>query len=669
MSEIREIIGNTTATPNPLLDVENKLDKTSEANKMYGTDAEGNQVNYAISERQTAGVAMRDAEGQIELPSVPTRSVHAASKGYVDTVGANKVDKINTAWILYGTGYNAAPTHYFVSEVPDYASVVVKRDGNKDVLVPEIPSSNSGATSKKYVDDKNNELAKRVSNLESLTLTYTQDKTTAYEKSVPAEVATPAFIKEIGGATEKVTSKNIINPETIDVYVDHEGDPVKLDKTVDADGFIYFTIDPYADDGGVNGFIQLSELPNGRYYLLLDGDGYYTSNGMIDFSVKWGDNPLLTEFKTRVMVYKFEDASDVEILPAPEGTVFEAYHEPYFQHAEVERIESIGANLIPFPYVYGNKVMNVGYKETKNGVTFEVLENGLISAKGTATSQATFWIFSKTMPTGNYYLGSVQPNYGTEGIVVASYTNANGGNNGSGYTNQKIPHYNGKLDVYLSVYSGKTINVIFEPILTRGAYSKDFKPFSANPIDTFELPVEAIKARVDSYGIDKNYIQVTDNSFEFVQTKKKVILNSTVGTWEAFSSVVNSNGYYIYYLVLDNKKVGFQTSNCVPFENKDAAYTNGIAGQYTDHPSLPRVYFCANTHINTLEKWKALLDEKEANGNPVILEYDLATPIITDITDLFTKDEIEIEQGGVLRFVNENEMSVPNNIVYVTRKG
>jgi hypothetical protein len=47
----------------------------------------------------------------------------------------------------------------------------------------------------------------------------------------------------------------------------------------------------------------------------------------------------------------------------------------------------------------------------------------------------------------------------------------------------------------------------------------------------------------------------------------------------------------------------------------------------------------------------------------------LATPIVTDITDLFTEDNsIEVQGGGVLRFVNEKEMAVPNTIGYVTRK-
>jgi hypothetical protein len=48
-----------------------------------------------------------------------------------------------------------------------------------------------------------------------------------------------------------------------------------------------------------------------------------------------------------------------------------------------------------------------------------------------------------------------------------------------------------------------------------------------------------------------------------------------------------------------------------------------------------------------------------------ILYYELAEPIITDISDILTGDNfIEVESGGTLEFVNEYKNAVPSTIKY-----
>lgn len=62
-----------------------KLDKSSEASKLYGTDDAGAQVMHAIASPVTPNaVAVRDASGQLLVPTAPTAAQHAASKSYVD---------------------------------------------------------------------------------------------------------------------------------------------------------------------------------------------------------------------------------------------------------------------------------------------------------------------------------------------------------------------------------------------------------------------------------------------------------------------------------------------------------------------------------------------------------------------------------------------------------
>lgn len=62
-----------------------KVDKTSEASKLYGTDAGGAQTLHPIASTVTGGaVAVRDGSGQLLVPTVPTAAQHAAAKSYVD---------------------------------------------------------------------------------------------------------------------------------------------------------------------------------------------------------------------------------------------------------------------------------------------------------------------------------------------------------------------------------------------------------------------------------------------------------------------------------------------------------------------------------------------------------------------------------------------------------
>lgn len=49
-----------------------------------------------------------------------------------------------------------------------------------------------------------------------------------------------------------------------------------------------------------------------------------------------------------------------------------------------------------------------------------------------------------------------------------------------------------------------------------------------------------------------------------------------------------------------------------------------------------------------------------------MIVYELATPIVTDISDILTSDNyIEVERGGTITAVNENGFDVPSVITYM----
>jgi len=619
-----KVVGNTvgmTTNPKKLgdkLGLETKLDKTTEANKLYGTDSKGNQTEYDVS-ASTVGnaVVRRIASGQIDVPWTPASGGHATSKGYVDT----KHNEVKT-----------------------------------------------------YADSLNSAMNERVSDLESLTLTFTEDKATAYEKSVPAEVGKPSRIKMIGGATEKVTSKNLIKNTDISVE-DYSGehDP---DFTYNADGTITYTtynVSTYAVIGLANlGF------PIGKYYLYVE-DGEYNNGYLmndeegtieIQASPHWnnetGEYDESTTRTLKVMLWQDTSATteSYEVVEAPEGTVFEPYHEPYFRNAEVTKVESIGANLIPFPYKYGNIVRDVGHKETIKGVTFEILENSLISAIGTATERAVFNFWQTIMPAGDYYLSG---NNNVTALYNYSTIDNNTAFNGSGVVGQKFTHVGGAFGARITVESGVTVNRIYYPNITRNVYVDEFKPYHAEPIDTFTLPVDAIKARVDGFGLgidstDYNYIECIDGQWRNWQKCKEIILKGTESWW---LQSVNANGIANFGFNISQLATG-NKGRC-----SDRDYDGSLISNATRkglHIGIDVIYI-RDDAIKTVSEWKSHLANRYANGNPIKVIYKLVTSIVTDITDLFTEpNKLQVEGGGSIRFVNEHKIAVPNTVAFVTRK-
>jgi hypothetical protein len=61
-----------------------KVDKTSSANKVYGTNDQGAQTTYTVDDFYDGNIARRDSDGSITVPLTPTQNGHASSKKYVD---------------------------------------------------------------------------------------------------------------------------------------------------------------------------------------------------------------------------------------------------------------------------------------------------------------------------------------------------------------------------------------------------------------------------------------------------------------------------------------------------------------------------------------------------------------------------------------------------------
>jgi hypothetical protein len=298
---------------------------TTNPNKVYGTDANGNQKKYSVTANIGWGnpIVQRNDEAQINVPLEQNNQYNATSKNYVDT---------------------------------------------KDNEV------------KAYADSRINPLEERVADLESLTLTFTEDISTAYEKAVPAEVGKYALVKMIGGATEKVpVTKNILNP--MDVHANGNSIGSEISFKYNDDGTITCTFTGYWYDC----YFSLWNFPVGRYYIYLENASIALIHGAdIDISLasdyNGGDEIPETTLTFKVMVWQDTSVTteDYEIVEAPADTVFEPYTLG-FQDAEVERIESIGADgetllgsiAIPFEAI---KAKIDGFGKAVNDTYYDYIE-------------------------------------------------------------------------------------------------------------------------------------------------------------------------------------------------------------------------------------------------------------------------------------------------------
>ena len=75
--------------------VSGKLDKSSETNKVYGTDSSGNQTMIGYDTTPTGNIARRDTNGQLSVPLTPTVNEHATSKKYVEDSIATREKVLN----------------------------------------------------------------------------------------------------------------------------------------------------------------------------------------------------------------------------------------------------------------------------------------------------------------------------------------------------------------------------------------------------------------------------------------------------------------------------------------------------------------------------------------------------------------------------------------------
>lgn len=112
----------------------------------------------------------------------------------------------------------------------------------------------------------------------------------------------------------------------------------------------------------------------------------------------------------------------------------------------------------------------------------------------------------------------------------------------------------------------------------------------------------------------------------------EIVLDGSETSWSLYNyeGEEQENVSFIYKDV--DKEVGYQTSMCSSYINKDAAWGTKYIGKtciYTDHPTLTLLYFRPpNKDISTVEQWKEWLA-----SNPLTLWYETAEETFVPLSE------------------------------------
>lgn len=205
--------------------------------------------------------------------------------------------------------------------------------------------------------------------------------------------------------------------------------------------------------------------------------------------------------------------------------------------------------------------------------------------------------------------------------------------------------------------------VIYEDIMVEVSPSaSEYSPYKET---LYPIP-EEVQA-LDGYGEGvndtyHNYIVWQDGSIKYIQNTFKY-------TCTGEESISTNNKEYVITLPYPCIDSG-GTVNCVCNHYTPTTRWNLNTGNCTNHLAASYLYIrLIDDTVSTSAEAKAKLKQWYDAGTPLVVEYVLATPIETDISDLLPTDNfIEVEGNGTLTFENEYKNAAPSEIIYQVRE-
>lgn len=451
-----------------------------------------------------------------------------------------------------------------------------------------------------------------------------EDNSVAYVKDVPSNALSAVKISKIGGMTRKCTN-------LCPMIKVHSGmtisDGVATQTQTDTKTQLWFAIQSYKDAALVKNIVvdYVITAPN-RYNWSFVKDASFDKlvfghSGSVQ-DVKCNTNVKhLTDGDTYTFSLTITNATqgsfswkDVQINKGSDALPYEPYFEG-LRSAPVTEVESVGVNL------FDKKTIKINQGLGKDGKPYNT--QGKCYSDAIAVQEGSIYSVSN-IDWYNFYYNAEKPS--NNNFILQSAT-----------TLVTVP--NGVKYIRLSMAMEK----IDIAMLNRGANALPYTPYQEH---TLPIP-EAVQA-LDGYGLgidDTLYNYIDWGKKQFVQRVKEIVFD---GSDDENWSVFNNN---LYTNVLDKvvKDKSLVLSDC--------AYTVYVGGGVN-------AFGVETNGALDVASWKAYLA-----GNPMTVCYELAEPIITDISDILSADNyIEVEGGGTLTFENEYKYDVPSEVTFVTKE-
>ena len=285
---------------------------------------------------------------------------------------------------------------------------------------------------------------------------------------------------------------------------------------------------------------------------------------------------------------------------------------------------------------------------SRNGVDYTV-ENGIVTAKRTATAESGSYLNTNRtkLPAGTYVISGVDDTFVYANARIEVYTSDTIDGNTTQITtlmNTRLSYkYTSDKPFYLSfsfVVTGETdVNdtFIFKPQAEKND-NDTASTFVEHQEQSYVLPIQQEM-------LDGDYFDLLNN--KEVHNWKKVILNGTEN-WSKNGSTTDE--IFVATLKIENAIDGYGYCNYFKYWggikiSYFSVYNNGV-----------NIRFCMDgAEIKTIEEFKAWLQQKNTEGNPVCVYYRLATPTKLDLTE---------EQKETLNQLNNLELFKGVNNIY-----
>lgn len=522
---------------------------------------------------------------------------------------------------------------------------------------------------------------------EGISYQFETDSETSYQKDVPSG-AKLASVKKIGGKTivwnqlvkqlfGTITSNGVtfanngnssitINgtaTDKIQVYISrYLSDSPDF---VNASGHIlYLKACPKSYSGSVESHILVGEAANWSYGMAKDvGNGAIVTAKLPD-----GTNDIV--YGIRIVIAKDTVIDNQTVYPQliDLTKMFGAGNEP----SSVEEIKSMFPDDY-YPYDAGtlmstpvNEIVEQGknlnvpskWKRSKivdyNGTPCIYFKNGSTYGyiDGIFEENTVYTFTFRLIGEGTYYMiicytdGTYDSLSDVKGGEITTITST------VGKTIQRFGGLwsNGE-DIYLD------ISVLQ---IEKGLTATPYSPYRQT---SHQIPQSILE--LDGYGdsvSDDVYNYVDWEKKQFVKRVGKVVLDSFSGTWGSVT-----HGYAVFWTGGNFDRNVKMISNNFVYSDLGATEAPVYSFGLISGANITKTFILPSTITSLQEanEWLKL--------NETIIYYELAEPVITDISDLIPDDfnPIEVEAGGSLTFKNSNgdayRVPVPNEVEYAVK--